>query len=132
MLKLTRYIKKHSFSFFLIVILLFTQAQADLALPGYMSNIISFGIQNNGITSPIPNAIREPELEKIKLFLTSDEISEVEDSFILTTPSQASDNNKKQYPLLETESLYLLDTEKTDLDTLNESFIFTQQLRLCS
>ncbi|NLC55093.1 MAG: ABC transporter ATP-binding protein [Erysipelothrix sp.] len=126
MLKLTRYIKKHLFAFSMIVILLFSQAQADLALPGYMSNIISFGIQNNGITSPVPDAIRPEQLEKITLFLSQDEILEVEKAYKLTIPAEASDNQKAQFPLLESESLYILDKEKEELAKLSNSFIFAQ------
>ena len=128
MLKLFRYIKKHIFSFLLIIILLFSQAQAELALPGFMSNIISYGIQNNGITSAIPDAISEPQLEKIKLFLTNDEILEVEDSFLLTTPAQASEKHKTQFPLIESESIYILNPSQEVSDDLYASFQFAETI----
>ena len=128
MTKLLRYIKNHIFSFLLVVILLFSQAQAELALPGFMSDIISFGIQNNGITSAIPDAISVEEFNKIKLFLTDEEISEVEKSFILTSPQDAANKDIDKYPVLENQDLYLIDTSVEHSKEVERSFLFAESI----
>lgn len=125
MLKLFRYIKKHIFSFLLIVVLLFSQAQAELALPGFMSNIISFGIQNNGITSPVPDAISVDELDRVKLFLTDSQISEVEKQFVLTSPEAATKAEMDKFPALENKELYLLDKDMEISKDLSDGFLFS-------
>lgn len=44
-----RILRKYLFAIILIVILLFIQAQCDLKLPEYTSNIINVGIQSKGV-----------------------------------------------------------------------------------
>lgn len=45
MLKLIKYLKPFALSVILIFLLLFAQAQTDLALPDYMANIVNIGLQ---------------------------------------------------------------------------------------
>ena len=47
MLKLARYIKKYTGVILLILVLLVIQANCDLSLPGYTSDIVNVGIQQN-------------------------------------------------------------------------------------
>lgn len=49
MIKLGRYLKKYWLSILMIVGLLYVNAQTELALPDYMSRIISTGIQAGGL-----------------------------------------------------------------------------------
>ena len=49
MIKLIRYLKPYWASIILVIALLFVQANADLALPDYMSRIVNVGIQQSGI-----------------------------------------------------------------------------------
>ena len=128
MLNLLRYIKKHLLAFSLIVVLLFTQAQAELALPGFMSDIISFGIQNNGITSPVPKAIRSEQLERVKLFLTNEEIKEVENSFELLSKEQASKSQVDKFSAIEDQDLYFLKKDKEADESLKTSFLFATSI----
>lgn len=128
MLKLLKYIKKHLWAFLLIVVLLFSQAQAELALPGYMSNIISFGIQNNGITSPIPEAISISELDKVKLFLNDKELVEVEESYSLTSKNQASKANLEKFPALAKEDIYIYNKQNTNNKVLADGFLFSMAI----
>jgi ATP-binding cassette subfamily B protein len=44
------------------ILLLFVQANADLALPDYMSKIVNVGIQQGGIENAVPTAIRQSEM----------------------------------------------------------------------
>lgn len=58
MLKILRYYKPYLPVILLIVALLFIQANADLALPDYMSRIVNVGIQQNGIENATPEILR--------------------------------------------------------------------------
>ena len=109
----------------LIIGLLFFQAMTELALPDYMSRIVDVGIQQNGIDETIPKVIRASEVEKLKIFLDEEEKSIFDNSHKLISKTNLNENEYKnylkEYPLLEKESLYILDTEnEEDIERLND------------
>ncbi len=57
----------------LLVLLLFLQAYADLALPQYTQDIIDVGIQNKGIQHVVPERITESRHDQASLFMTDGE-----------------------------------------------------------
>jgi ABC-type multidrug transport system fused ATPase/permease subunit len=59
MLRLLKYLKPYLFLILLAIALLFVQANADLALPDYMSKIVNIGIQQGGVENAIPVAVRQ-------------------------------------------------------------------------
>lgn len=69
MLRLARYLKPYLPQILLTVLLLFVQANADLALPDYLSRIVNTGIQQGGIENALPTAIRQSQMERVLLFL---------------------------------------------------------------
>ena len=62
-------------SVIIILVLLILQANGDLALPQYTSDIIDVGIQNGGIGHSIPEKITKDEYDIAKMFMTDEEIS---------------------------------------------------------
>ena len=62
-------------SVIIILVLLILQANGDLALPQYTSDIIDVGIQNGGIGHSIPEKITKDEYDIVKMFMTDEEIS---------------------------------------------------------
>lgn len=52
-----------------VVLFTFVQVQSELKLPDYMSDIVTNGIQYNGISENVPRAISENELDKVSLFV---------------------------------------------------------------
>ena len=52
-----------------VVLFTFVQVQSELKLPEYMSDIVTNGIQYNGISENVPRAIGEKELDKLSLFV---------------------------------------------------------------
>lgn len=52
-----------------VVLFTFVQVQSELKLPDYMSDIVTNGIQYNGISENVPGAIGEKELDKLSLFV---------------------------------------------------------------
>ncbi|OHW62300.1 putative ABC transporter ATP-binding protein [Andreesenia angusta] len=78
-----KYLKPFAMSIILIVGLLFVQAMTELSLPDYMSSIVNVGIQQGGIESSVPEAIRASELEKMFLFMEEDDAEYVKSVYKL-------------------------------------------------
>lgn len=66
---LFKYLKKYIFLIVVVVLFTFVQVQSELKLPDYMSDIVTNGIQYNGISESLPRAISEKELDKLSLFV---------------------------------------------------------------
>ncbi len=62
MFRLVKYLKPYLWLILIAVALLFVQANADLALPDYLSRIVNNGIQQGGIDTAVPVAIRQTEM----------------------------------------------------------------------
>ena len=109
-------LKKYSFYIILVFALLFMQANCDLTLPEYTSDIVNIGIQQNGIESPVPEVIREEEYNKLLLFMDSKSQEKVNNSYTLIT----KDNTEylSIYPVLEEENLYILNNENDELRSI--------------
>jgi ATP-binding cassette subfamily B multidrug efflux pump len=127
MLKLIRHLKPFIWSIVAIFALLFVQAMTDLALPGYMADIVNIGIQSSGIQNAVPQVIRSSELDKLTLFMSDSDKAEVTDSYLLldkqtlSPDDYAKDVNK--YPDLANESIYILNTNnKETISKLNTIF----------
>ncbi len=80
MLRLRKYLKKFWVGLLMVVALLYAQAQSELALPDYMSNIVSTGIQASGVTA-VPEVISKDLLNHAKLFMSDEEVSYVEKNY---------------------------------------------------
>lgn len=109
MKRLLKYLKPFLLPLMAAVILLFVQANADLALPDYMSRIVNVGIQQNGVERAIPQAMRPTTMAHLKLFLEPTAMQEVENSYRLVASSSGEAQTfLSQYPILATSDLYLL------------------------
>ncbi|KUO60132.1 MAG: ABC transporter [Gracilibacter sp. BRH_c7a] len=124
MLKLIKYLKPFAVTIIAIVILLCVQALSDLALPDYMSKIVDVGIQQGGIETAVPKAIRQSELDKIKIYMSRTEQTKVSESYILLDKSNLSkndyDNYLTEYPKLAEEPIYILNVNTIEnIEDLN-------------
>ncbi|WP_300902515.1 ABC transporter ATP-binding protein [Thomasclavelia cocleata] len=127
MLNLLKHLKPFIGSMVIAIVLLFVQAICDLSLPDYMSNIVNVGIQQGGVENAVPKVIKSSEMEKLFIFMKSDEINFVKDNYILLNKDNLTNDeyNKylKNYPELKNENIYKLDTRKEEnLDKLNDIF----------
>ena len=77
MIRLLKYFKPFLFLLILAIALLFVQANADLALPDYMSKIVNIGIQAGGVENAIPQAIRQSEMNRLAIFLSAEDKARV-------------------------------------------------------
>lgn len=121
MTRILKYAKPFAGIVLLSIILLFLQAMADLSLPTYTANIVNVGIQQGGVETAVPVAIRESQMKKLTLFLSAEDSAKVLAAYQLVEPNSAdAETYIKDYPLLATESLYVLqDKSQETLDTLN-------------
>ena len=120
MFKLIKYLKKSYISILLIIALLVGQAICDLALPDHTSKIINVGVQQGGIENGVFEAIRESEIEKLKLFINEKDWKIVEQNYKKISKQTLSESEykkyQKKYPILESEPIYILKEidEKTE------------------
>ena len=75
------YLKKYFFFVLIIVGLTYIQVQTELALPDYMSNIVTNGIQYGGITEEVPNIVCEDDLKNIVLFVSQDDANKIMENY---------------------------------------------------
>ncbi|MCU0487861.1 MAG: ABC transporter ATP-binding protein/permease [Anaerolineales bacterium] len=123
MLRLLKYLKPYTLWVLLSIVLLFVQANTDLALPDYMSDIVNVGIQQGGVESAVPQAIRQSALENRFLFMSQAEQEAVLATYTLVgKDSPAYSQLIETYPALAEESVYVLttvdDTVRSRLETI--------------
>jgi ATP-binding cassette subfamily B multidrug efflux pump len=120
MLRLTKYLKPYTLFIVLSILLLFVQANANLALPDYLSKIVNNGIQQNGVENAVPVAIRQSEMDKLTIFMSAEDKTLVLDSYTLLDPaSPEADAYIEDYPALADEPVYLRkDLSKGGIDEL--------------
>ncbi len=120
MLRLRRYLKPYMFMLGVSVILLFVQANLDLALPDYLSRIVNTGIQQGGVADPVPEAMRQQTLERLGLFVSAEEAAAISHAYTLVQPDSAeSTPYLSTYPLLSTQPIYILkDSSQDEIDRL--------------
>ena len=73
MFKILLKLKKAWKSVLIVVVLLIVQAMGELTLPDYTSKIVNVGIQQGGIESCVPDAIREASMQNILLATEDDD-----------------------------------------------------------
>lgn len=109
MTRLAKYLKPYLPLILLAIVLLFVQANADLALPDYLSRIINNGIQQGGIEDATPTAIRASQMDRLGLFLAADERARVLAAYTLVDSASADyARTVARVPGAATEPVYIL------------------------
>jgi len=121
MIRLVKYLKPYILLILLTIALLFVQANADLALPDYLSRIINNGIQQGGVENAVPKAIRQSAMDKLVLFLSAEDKAAVLGDYTLVDRNSPDyDKYAKDYPALANEPVYVLNSiDKAETDKLN-------------
>ena len=113
MLKIFRYLKDNILSVILIILLLIVQANCDLTIPEYTSNIINVGVQQGGIEEVNPEVVRKSKLDEILLFVSDKEKEEILSNYELVTEK----SDEHDYDILSEEPVYVIkDEEKSNSD----------------
>lgn len=113
-----KYLKKSVVPILIVIGLLVVQAMSDLALPAYTSDIVNVGIQQQGIESAAPKVIRKSSMEELTLFLSDADWQTVQSYYRLADASALTQEEYEQYleqyPAIETQALYVRDTDDED------------------
>lgn len=122
MWKVIKHTKPYLLLIFLSIGILFGQANLDLALPDYLSNIIDTGIQNSGVEYAVPVAIRQNEFNRSFIFMTPENQTFILDEYTLVDENSTNYNSYLDtYPILENESIYVLNkVNRAKLQELDE------------
>ena len=123
MRRLLKYLKPYILFIILTIGLLFVQANADLALPDYLSRIVNNGIQQNGVENALASAIRETEFKKLILFMDQESVEMAREAYLLIQPDdpEAADY-LGDYPVLADQAVYILqDPGQEAADKLNQA-----------
>lgn len=129
MRKILSYFKGSVAQIIVIVLLLVLQAMCDLTIPQYTSDVVNIGIQQGGITSPVPSVIRESQMKKLLLFTSEEEKKLIEDSYKIIEKNDAS--HTKKYPALKKEAVYELkeNADKKELETpMGKAMLMTSSM----
>jgi ATP-binding cassette subfamily B multidrug efflux pump len=135
MLRLLKYLKPYLLLILVAIALLFVQANADLALPDYMSKIVNIGIQQGGVKDAIPVAVHQTEMNKLTIFMSAADKTRALSDFTLVdknSPDYSAD--VKLYPDLANEPIYVLNkissTETTWLNpVMGKSFLIVSGIQ---
>jgi ATP-binding cassette subfamily B protein len=105
----------------LAIVLLFIQANCDLALPDYMSKIVNNGIQQGGVENAVPRAIRQSEMNRLVIFMSADDKANVLGAYTLVDQNSPDyDRYVQDYPDLANEPVYVLnDIDQAEINSLN-------------
>ena len=122
MLKAFRYLKPFWLSVIAVIAFVFGQVQCELALPDYMSDIVTYGIQYNGITANVPQAIRTDTMEHMAYFLSDSDHQTILQSYRLdntvTLEGKEYSTNEEVYVLKD-------DAEASVQNIISKPYIIT-------
>jgi ATP-binding cassette subfamily B protein len=121
MLRLIKYLKPYALLIILSIALLFVLANADLALPDYLSKIVNIGIQQSGVENAVPKAIRQSEMNRLFIFMSSEHTVLVLEDYVLVKPTSVkADEYLEEYPALADEPIYVLkEVDQDEIEVLN-------------
>lgn len=125
MLKLKHYLKPFILGLIASILLLFTQAAADLNLPNFMSDIVNVGIQQSGIEHAAPDAISTNGMSMITSFMTASEKSIISKNYALVSSADQNARGKTYesvYPKSDKEFYIKRNLSKDDIDPIDSIF----------
>lgn len=121
MLKAFRYLKPYWLSVLAIIGLIFGQVQAELTLPDYMSDIVTYGIQYGGVKESVPEAMRASTLQHMSYF--ADDAADA-----WTIVSKGDSDYEKEYPAAKEEDIAVLKDGASPSDQAKKAFLLVSLL----
>jgi len=123
---LLKQLKPFIWMILIAIVLLFVQANSELALPDYLSRIVNVGIQQSGVENAVPLALRQDKMSEITLLLSDADRERVLQSYTLVTPGSVEAQQWiKQYPALADEAVYI----RKELDEVEMKWLNTTMIR---
>ncbi len=121
MTRLAKYLKPYSVMLVISIVLLFAQANFDLALPDYLSRMVNTGIQQGGVENAVPVAIRQSQMDRAIIFMSAEEKDSILAVYTLVDSNSPDyETYLDEYPALADEAIYVLnDIDQAEIDRLN-------------
>ena len=110
------YLKKYLFFVLIIVGLTYVQVQTELALPDYMSDIVTNGIQYGGITEQVPNVVCENDMNNIVLFMNDNDANVVLNNYDYISKDTTGTVNNQEIKF--NTNVYLLKEKTEDISSI--------------
>ena len=121
MLKLKNYFKKFWAPILLCVGLLFLQSQSELALPDYMSDIVSVGIQAGGFDSAVSDVLSEDTYNHLLVLIDKDDQDFFKQSYKLVDSEDIDKDTLDKFPNAKGQNIYTLkDLNDKNMDELEQ------------
>ena len=109
MKRLTKYLVPYMGIILMTIVLLFAQANCDLALPDYMSRIVNIGIQQGGVEDTVPTAMRQSTMERLVLTMDEGSAKRLSGDYAYLLPgTDAAKKYVGKYPTAARESVRIL------------------------
>ena len=126
MTKAFRYLKPFWLSVIAIVALVFAQVQADLALPDYMSRIVTYGIQYGGITSPLSEVLSTSTVSHMKYFMSEADLETFTDTY------QEVSSGDLDFPesVTSADSVFILKDAAQDTEGIQKAFLIASVMNV--
>lgn len=131
MLKLKHYFKKFWILIILCVGLLFLQSQSELALPDYMSNIVSVGIQAGGFDSAVSDVLSEETYDHLMILMNQDDQKTLKDSYKFIEAQNIDQDLLDKFTKIDDQNIYQLkqldekETEKLENALIKPMLLMT-------
>ena len=98
-------LRKFAYKFWLPILLcigcVFIQSQSELALPDYMSDIVTNGIQAGGFDTSIGDVYSPETFEHLLLFADEKQQETIQSSYTLTSYEDLSQDLKDTFPTMQ-------------------------------
>lgn len=108
MLKLKHYFKKFWVPILACVGLLFLQSQSELALPDYMSDIVSVGIQAGGFDGAVSDVLSEETYQHLLVMIDEDDQETFKEAYKFVKASDVDEDTLDKFSQAENKNLYFL------------------------
>ncbi|WP_028044111.1 ABC transporter ATP-binding protein [Candidatus Stoquefichus massiliensis] len=119
-------LRKFAYKFWLPILLcigaVFVQSQSELALPDYMSQIVTNGIQAGGFESPVADVLSDEKFEHLLIFVDDDQKDIMKSSYTFTSHDDLKSNIKEEFPKLK-DAYVLNDLSSEEFDQLQSAMI---------
>lgn len=108
-------LRKFAYKFWLPIILcvgfIFIQSQSELALPDYMSQIVTNGIQAGGFDTSVADVLSQKTYDHLLLFVSEEDKKIIESNYTFVKYEDLDENIKETFPKLK--DAYLLNENLT-------------------
>lgn len=130
MFKIKGYLKKFWYLILACICLLFVQAQTELTLPDYMSDIVSVGIQAGGFASPVSDVLTEETYQHLLLFVDQKDQKTVKNDY--KKINKVDQEMLDTFPKAKGKTVYQLKDLSSDEESKLENILMKPMLLITS